>query len=525
MHQSRERRHRGTDHGEWWPGNRPPHQLPRNNHRPGRSQVSITTHTRTRTHTHRHHIEGDNFRKTIRIMNNLIVATHHLQNVKNSDRPPTSIARKTLELIDLIKPAQLTNHTALRLEGNANNWCYTTLLILKEHYTTMLSKTKQELSDCLTGDWKDIFSIASKWAKRNLGRRLKQNTLDQAHKMIADLRTGRPSNRTNPPQPSTPPNPPPATPPPRAPPTSPHQNPWRTPRENRITGTTQVTQEAGTPHPPPDPQLELTQDNFPELRSPPQTTGQEHTPVPQPQRRYPARRRRQGNAQRSTGPTPQADTEGTTASRDEDQEDNRQRPPEDRERNQETTDTQEENTTTPQYPNINDPPGGRKANWTLHPERKIVILGDSNLRRIPAHTREDLQIECYPGMKLIHVGEILAKTDMTQDVSHCIIAAGINNRGQNKPGTGKKELRSALLRARETFPTASIHVPLINYSERLPTKQKLYLHALNKEIEKGNYIPKLEERDFKIDPKDKFHIHWSEETAKAMLENWLRSLN
>ena len=38
MHQSREqRRNRGPNHGEWRPGNRPPYQLPRNNHRPGRS--------------------------------------------------------------------------------------------------------------------------------------------------------------------------------------------------------------------------------------------------------------------------------------------------------------------------------------------------------------------------------------------------------------------------------------------------------------------------------------------------------
>ena len=289
-----------------------------------------------------------------------------------------------------------------------------------------------------------------------------------------------------------------------------------------------MNQGAETPQPPPDPGLELTQDNYPELGTSPPTASQGDTPEPRPQRRYPARRRRPRNTQGGTGPTPRADPEGTTEGRAENDEDNGQEPTEDRGRNptQETLDTQEGSTRTLQYPNINDAPNGRKSNWTLHPERKIVILGDSNLCRIPAHTREDVQIECYPGMKLGHAGQVLAKTNRTQEVSHCIISAGINNRDQDKPLTGIKELRIALLRARETFPTASIHVPLINYSERLPTKQKLNLRALNKEIEKGNHIPKLEERDFKIDPKDnKFHIHWSMETAQAMLENWLRSLN
>ena len=239
------------------------------------------------------------------------------------------------------------------------------------------------------------------------------------------------------------------------------------------------------------------------------------------------RRRRQRNTQGGTGPSSQADPEGTATDRTEGVANNRQGPPEDRERSptQVTTDTQEGITTTLQYPNINDAPNGRKEDWSLYPERKIVILGDSNLCRIPAHTREDLQIECYPGMKLAHAATVLSKTDMTPEVSHCIIAAGINNRDQRKPGTGIKELKQALLRARETFPTASIHIPLINYSERLSTKEKLNLHALNKEIAKGNHLPKLEEREFKIDPKDKFHIHWSRDTAKAMLENWLRSLN
>ena len=128
-------------------------------------------------------------------------------------------------------------------------------------------------------------------------------------------------------------------------------------------------------------------------------------------------------------------------------------------------------------------------------------------------------------MKFSHVAGILTKTDRTAKVSHCIISAGINKRDQKIPKTGVKELRSARAQARETFPAASIYIPLVNYSEDLPPNQKASLQALNEEIEKGHHITKLDQGDFKLDPKDSHKIHWTPETANAMLQHWLHSLN
>ena len=76
--------------------------------------------------------------------------------------------------------------------------------------------------------------------------------------------------------------------------------------------------------------------------------------------------------------------------------------------------------------------------------------------------------------------------------------------------------------ARLTFPTASIHVPLINYASNLPQREKLILEDLNLAISQKNHIPKLNDRDFKTGSDG---IHWTPETAQAMLENWMISLN
>ena len=76
--------------------------------------------------------------------------------------------------------------------------------------------------------------------------------------------------------------------------------------------------------------------------------------------------------------------------------------------------------------------------------------------------------------------------------------------------------------AQQTFPTASTHVPLINYADNLPQTEKLNLESLNLAISQKNHLPKLNDRDFKTGSDG---IHWTPETAQAMLENWLISLN
>ena len=173
-------------------------------------------------------------------------------------------------------------------------------------------------------------------------------------------------------------------------------------------------------------------------------------------------------------------------------------------------------------PHRNQTTNRKNIVWELRPKKRILIIGDSNVGLIPDFSRSDLQIECYPGMKYDHLKHLLKRTGKTNKVAHCILSVGINNRQQQTTETGRKTMRAAFLAAQEIFPAASIHIPIINYSENLPQREKLNLESLNQAIATQKHIPKLNDRDFKTSRDD---IHWEKDTAQALLEHWMVSLN
>ena len=81
--------HRGRNHGEHRMNRQPTERTQRTDHRPGARQVSMNTRT------HSHTPEGEKLKKAIRIINHIITATHHLQNVTHSRGAPAALARKT----------------------------------------------------------------------------------------------------------------------------------------------------------------------------------------------------------------------------------------------------------------------------------------------------------------------------------------------------------------------------------------------------------------------------------------------
>ncbi|XP_023820351.1 uncharacterized protein LOC110014552 [Oryzias latipes] len=130
--------------------------------------------------------------QNLRIIHRLLKAVHHLQNV-NQEKLPPSLDRITQNLATVIKPANPTRTTLTLIEGNAKYWAHNTTLILRDHYNDNIDEEVQRLSKFPIKDWAAPFDIASSWAKRNLGPRLKQETLDHAHAVIvaklADLTT------------------------------------------------------------------------------------------------------------------------------------------------------------------------------------------------------------------------------------------------------------------------------------------------------------------------------------------------
>ena len=502
---------RNHGRGQAWQERARPDGETRNNHRPRRdvepNQVrQVGRHRHTYIHTP-HEERNNDFHKSIRGINNLIVALHHSHNV-NIDKYPESIARKEQELMDFIKPAKPTDRTLLLLQGCAKNWSYTILLILIEHFSTLIENTKKDLSQCLTQEHDRAFSIATKWARKNLGKRLTENTLGLARAAVTELF----SNKTHTPTHPTPqvPCPPPSRPSP--PSSSSTGNPgMEGPRVDPTGG-------SRTPGSTTQGPLELTQEEFPDLPTPgePWTPQQNPGNTPRPQREHPTRRQT----------TPPRDTPQRTTQERRNSEGNQttpERPTEDTTTQRETPAQEETNQTEPREPRSWR--GGSKANkqrWRFVPDRNIIIIGDSNLNRIPTITDDRIQIESYAGMNLEWAEAVLSKAETNETATHLILSVGINNMGQKTKKTSHTALKKLRETAKRKFPYADRRIALINYTEDLDQDPKDILQSLNEEIRKEPHLPELPANNFETESDN---IHWKEDTAKAMLQHWINSLN
>ncbi|GAA6067863.1 uncharacterized protein LOC124382477, partial [Tachysurus ichikawai] len=101
---------------------------------------------------------------------NIIKLVHHQNNV--SHEQPIGIKRIERNLSNVIRPALSNSTTQTLIEGNAKNWAYTTMLILKNHYEDALVQEMAKLQHFSSQGWDKCFNTAIVWAKRVLGTRL-----------------------------------------------------------------------------------------------------------------------------------------------------------------------------------------------------------------------------------------------------------------------------------------------------------------------------------------------------------------
>lgn len=161
--------------------------------------------------------------------------------------------------------------------------------------------------------------------------------------------------------------------------------------------------------------------------------------------------------------------------------------------------------------------------WSLTPARPILILGCSNLARLPTLYDRRIQISSYPGAKLVHAIHILHnKTLVSPDVRHVILSFGLNDRG-GRPWGIQLKLDNILRQARVVFPNAHIWPVSINYSGVLKDQEKQTLDLLNSHIESQIFhIPKISQTDFVV---GRDGIHWTNETGSLIWQHWATHLN
>ena len=508
------------------------------------------------------------FKVKIRTIHNIIKAAHHLKNVSGTE-PPVTIGRLTRNLSTVIKPAAPNTATQTLIEGNAKNWAYTTLLILRDHHALMMEAELDKMSGLPPGDWREPFQVASLWARRNLGRRLQDETLEQVEaQLIARLSDVQPTTAvrgedSTAPQTHTTQGT--ATTQPKQPPPGPLKTQKKTQAQihTHNKGHNNIPEGTGAPSRPPNPPVHTTTtgtntEPLEEIASVSEVEEETHvsptpsqapktSPKPQRAKRAPSRKTGGNTAPPGNPSVVPENSSLLDLSSDELEsflEEERPRTPttgcllpmetpltplsvrrlETAVQSQITLGSLEQDPTpvTPETPTRKPTrhlcTKNKMQDWSLSVGKKWLIMGDSNLSRVPPFTASDLQIDSYPGATFRHAGAILARATSSVEVETVILSFGLNNRSQNVKQTTVKQLQRAVRTAKLRFPQAVIWVPEVNYSRSLPRREQNNILHLNAYITKNcRYIPELPMRAFKTEPDN---IHWTKPTARRILQHW-----
>lgn len=159
--------------------------------------------------------------------------------------------------------------------------------------------------------------------------------------------------------------------------------------------------------------------------------------------------------------------------------------------------TRERRTGTPLY-EFHEHNEDKLKNWRLNPSRPILIIGDSNISKLPSISDDRIQVDCYLGANLNHAKHLLRHNTPTSRAGPKIILSfGLNNGRHCNSTLIKKELHGMLEAAKVTFPQAEIFIPIINLSDDLPGIIKNNIKELNFLIkETGQQVPRLERQHF-----------------------------
>lgn len=161
--------------------------------------------------------------------------------------------------------------------------------------------------------------------------------------------------------------------------------------------------------------------------------------------------------------------------------------------------------------------------WSLILTKKFVIIGDSNIARLPKHNYPELQIDSFPGAKWQHAANLLTGATIVEEPHKIILSFGLNNRQQRFKINALAELQKARAAAAARLPNTEVLIPIINYSPDLPLEEQEMVEHINSHIKRGGgIIPALPYEQFRVENDG---IHWRALTARAIFNHWLEYLN
>lgn len=493
-------------------------------------------------------------KKEIQMIFKLIRLTHHLENVTPTEggELPITFARLENYLANVIRPAFPNEKTKDNLIGNSKNWIYTTQLILEDHYETTIRHTLEEFISNLQGDWRLAFEIAERWAYRYFGQRLQPDTLASVEALIVGTipKTTTTGDRETQDEPRTSTRPSEVE-------CQPSSILETESMERTLTTLTLQDPTVDLPQAQPEPRpqrgrrsrpcvadviMEIVPDpveeNLPVIPEPvdlPVTTTRRPTDSTPPSRTRQTlliSTLNQKNMNRQcTVPLPEISP--IRDIRDPnlielDKEDDLLSSPVRMDGSPSLTPVQLKSPQTGDEtlqirPTRHMTTPRKLVDWHLLVRKKWIIIGDSNLASFPSYQIPDLQIDSFPGANFVHAEALLKKAVVHSNVEKLVLAFGINHRSQKMKQTAIKQLQRAVHAAKIRFPYAEIWVPEINFYRGLPLTEQSQLEKLNTYIKKNmGHIPALPTGKFGVRGDG---IHWTPETARAMLWHWCAHLN
>ena len=424
----------------------------------------------------------------------LLQCLHHAENT-NQNQIPKAFTRKQNELKQFIKPAQVSDSFKQHYQIIINTFITDSIKALNHHYEARISELLGYLRSqrIPNNTVRKGANVAMRWAKKNFGKKLTTKTTEKFQQIVSSIPPLSPTpgnSKTSPPAASR-------TQSPLTPDDCPtlesrftpvdiagHDIP-STPGASKTTPPVASTNQR-LPNPDEWPTLDSlkTSDWF----TPVDTTlspGNPYNPDPDQSPPIPQPKRRRIKSPRNTQ---------TTA-------------------------------TGPQITLHRE-----RSRWKIPPiNSRTVVLGDSNLSRVTnSETKvRSTEFHSFPGANIKHFENLLSPTPHRQNTPKTVIlSVGINNRTY-QPSTLRQQFANMIHNASKTFPNASIHVPLINIPPDIPTHQQTNLGHLNQLIQTLSehqhtfqVIPKLPQENFKIDLRDSYKIHWTTETANALISHW-----
>lgn len=500
------------------------------------------------------HKANSTFRTLLDLFYRYQRAHYHLWNIHHPQEGtefPPSVAQTAKQLSRANRVAENTPTTQSLFEANARTWARGSIEATETHYRRVIEGLVPSILLADQADWDAAWRVATRWMKNRYGTKYNDSALNWASEEIAPLKKPTQQEmRPLSPLPDTPPrsqtstlettpNSPPSPPSDAIPPSQ--QTPPQVPRIKinikgetpTITSTTEETpQTHDTNTEPKTPTKKINL--FPKKRNSPHSkkqsgTSTSHKPTTPTKRRttslIPALPHTGSHRPASTSTPNQAISPAK-----------KRKIQSPKKTPTKTTRSKTDHTRSPMGSSQRAGPSGtspleaaafsrhehrgnKTANWTLQPRRPYLIIGDSNMGRLPLIHHSEVQVDCYPGAKIHHILHLLKhKTPASPGTKAVILSIGLNNREQhNRPDFGQ-EVQNLMEAADDTFPNARIWIAKLNWSPRLPLATIANLIRINEAFaHTQRAIAQL--------PPDRFtterdHLHWSAATSQEMWHHW-----